>query len=254
MPSPLPPRTLPAALAALWLLACSPGRPQLSRDLADAEALPVKKKHFILFSGERLAFGAYAVNSVKRDSSQKVERPRHSRISVNLRQTYAFRLSDGAAATWSGNCLSEARRQDEVPFFGPLREKEYRVELRCDLASPGGRGTGQAWKLDLLEEGSNGRALKGILTDGSESLRVTGSKLAGNEAGHAGFEFSDDAGVLGAVVLAGADRVLLRPVAAGPVKPALAAAAAALILYLDSNEEMKQIAEARLQADRNLLL
>lgn len=243
-----------AALAALSLAACSPARPDLSQDLADAQTLPVKKKLFILFSGERLAFGEYAVDAVKRDSTQKVQRPRHSRIAVDLRQSYSFRMSEGGAAGWAGDCRSEARRQDEIPFFGSLREKEYRVALRCDLAAPAGGEGGQAWKLDLVEDGSNGRALKGHLTDGTETLAVTGSKPADGEAGHSGFEFSNDSGVLGAVVLAGADRVLLRPAAAAPVKPALAAAAAALLLYLDSNERMKDIAEARLQADRQLYL
>jgi hypothetical protein len=241
------------AALSMCLAACSSGKPALSSDLAAAEALPVKKKLFILFSGERLNFGDYTVHKVRRDSSQNIERPKYSRIAVELQEKYTFRMSGDGQGGWKGACESDANRLDEIPFIGPLREQGYQVKLRCELARAGGN----SWSLDLVEQDTSGGVLQGFLTNGSENLRVQGTRLLGDrtmERTHTGFEFFDKDRVVGGVVLVKGDKVLFHPSADERMKPALAAAAAALLLYLDSNDRMKDIVEARLQTERQMFL
>ena len=99
--------------------------------------------------------------------------------------------------------------------------------------------------------------LKGVLSDGGVELKVSGSRNLGDqtrEEGHTWFEFSREGSVVGAVVRTQGDPVLFHRTAANGNRPAMAAAAAALLLYLDSNERMKSIVEARLQADRMMFL
>lgn len=242
------------ASISLWLAACSSGKPALSSDLAGAEALPVKKKLFILFSGERLDFGGYTVHKVRRDSSQHIRRPKYSRIAVELHEKYTFRMSGNGAEGWKGSCSSDANRLDEIPFIGPLREQGYQVKLRCELALAGARSP---WSMDLVEQDTSGGVLRGFLTNGTERLRVQGTRLLGSrtlERSHTGFEFYDEDRVIGGVVLVKGDKVLFHPAADERTKPALAAAAAALLLYLDSNDRMKEIVEARLQTERQMFL
>lgn len=243
-----------AAALAFLLASCSSGRPPVPDGLSAAEPLPVKKKLFILFSGERLNFGDYSVDKVRRDSSVDIERPRSSRIAVRLQDKYTFRMTGGGEGDWRGDCVSDANRQDEIPFLGPLHETGYRVALRCNLSGP---DSGTAWKLELVEEDTAGRILKGMLTGGSEAMKVTGSRELGRkykEDSHTGFEISAGDQAMGAVLLTKGDRVLFHPSASDGVKPVLAAASAALILYLDSNERMKEIVETRLQSERDLFL
>jgi hypothetical protein len=243
---------LAAALSGL-LYGCSSTRPAVSKDLAEAESLPVKKKLFILFSGERLNFGDWRVYKVKRDSSQSIRRPRYSRIEAHLREKYTFQVTQAGNDVWQGDCLSDARRLDELPFFGPVMERGYQVALRCELRGQ----SGLTWRLDLLEKDSSGRVLKGVLSNGQEIVKVTGSRSLGEtirEDSHTGFEFVGREKTLGAVVLAGGNRVLFHPAIDASTRPALAAAAAALMLYIDSNRRMKDMVEARLQADRQMYL
>lgn len=249
-----------ALLAAFALMAagCGRGPAPIPPGLDQAESMPVEKKRFILFTGERVRFGDWSVQKVRRDTTQHVYRPRNSRITVELSETYSFRASrippEGGEEAWEGECHSDARRQDEFPLFGTMREKGYRVALKCTL-----RGPGQAspWTLDLTETDTAGRVLKGSLTGGLESVKVTGSRdRAGSfyDISHTGFEFTADDQLLGAVLLTREDRVLIHPQAAAPMQPALAVASAALILYLDSNRRMKDIVSARLEAERLRLL
>jgi hypothetical protein len=245
---------LSLAAGALCLAACSSGKPAISSELAAAETLPVKKKLFILFSGERLDFGDYTVHKVRRDSSQSIERPKYSRIAVELHEKYTFRMSGDGSGNWNGACESDANRLDEIPFIGPLREQGYKVQLRCELARA---GAGQPWSLQLVEQDTSGGVLQGHLTNGTQSLRVQGTRLLGDrtvERSHTGFEFYDQDRVVGGVVLARGDKVLFHPSADDRMKQALAAAAAALLLYLDSNDRMRDIVEARLQSERQMFL
>lgn len=250
--------SLAMALSLAGLSGCSSARPSISAELAKAETLPVKKKLFILFSGERLSFGGWQVSKVKRDSSQHIVGPRRSRIEARLQEKYTFRVAQSGSGAWQSECLSDAKREDQLPFFGPIQEKGYRVALRCDFKAPGtGASSGTVWKLDLLEQDSDGRVLKGMLTDGRQAVQVTGTRNLGNsvrEEGHTAFEFAADGKPLGAVLLANGDRVLFHPDASGQTRLALAAAAAALMLYSDSNWRMKDMVEARIQADRQMYL
>lgn len=247
-----------AAAIALLAAGCSRGPAPIPPGLDQAESMPVEKKRFILFTGERVRFGDWSVQKVRRDTTQHVYRPRSSRITVELAETYTFRASRtspaGGSETWQGECHSDARRQDEFPLFGAMREKGYRVALKCTLRGPGAE---LPWTLDLTEEDTAGRVLKGNLTDGTESVKVTGSRNRGGsfyDIAHTGFEFSAPDQLLGAVLLTREDRVLIHPQAAAPMRPALAVASAALILYLDSNRRMKDIVSARLEAERLRLL
>lgn len=257
---PAPFRGLPSLAAALLaaalagsLAGCASTRPEVSQDLAEAESLPVKKKLFILFTGERLDFGDWRVHKVKRDSSQSIRRPRHSRIEARLQEKYTFQVAQGGTGAWEAACLTDARRLDELPFFGPIQERAYQVVLTCDLRGP---ESGQIWRLDLVERDTSGRVLKGVLSNGREIVKVTGSRALGKtvrEESHTSFEFAGQDRTLGAVVLARGNRVLLSP-EAGSSRPALAAAAAALMLYIDSNQRMKDMVEARLQSERQMYL
>ena len=132
-----------AYAACLALAGCSAGKPTLPEELASAETLPVKKKLFILFSGERLAFGDWQVHEVKRDTSHSIQRPRYSRIEVALKETYTFRMSGGGSPEWLAECRNQGSRQDEVPFIGPIRERGYRITLQCDLMPAGAK---TAWR------------------------------------------------------------------------------------------------------------
>lgn len=245
---------LAVACLALTLGGCGTTSPRIPEGLAEAESFPVKKKKFILFSGERLNFGSYQVDKVRRDTSQKIDRSGSSRIAMEYHEDYSFRLNGTDRGAWLARCRSDANRSDRIPFIGPLKEQGYRVALGCDLA-PSGKGP--TWSLRLDENDSSGRILHGILTDGTRTIRVEGSRAMGKtskEDGHTLFEFSGEEGVLGAVVLLQGDRVLFHPSADSALRPALAAAATALILYRDSNERMKDIVEARLQSDRGMIL
>ncbi len=243
-----------AASLSFMTTGCGSTRPEVSEELAKAESMPVKKKLFILFSGERLDFGDWHVYKVKRDSSQTIRRPRHSRIEARLQEKYTFRVAQAGTGAWEAACQSDARRLDELPFFGPLVERAYQVALRCELKGP---QSDLIWRLDLQEGDSSGRVMKGVLSNGREIVKVTGSRTLGKsfrEDSHTSFEFAGQDRILGAVVLARGNRVLLSPEADAATRPALAAAAAALMLYVDSNRRMKEMVEARLQSERQMYL
>lgn len=250
-------RDLPVIVLAALALAlggCGTTSPQIPEGLSSAENLPVKKKKFILFSGERLNFGKYAVDKVRRDTSQKIDRSGLSRIAMEYHEAYSFRMKEADQGPWLARCRSDANRSDRIPFIGPLKEQGYHVALGCDLDPS---ETGPAWTLDLVEDDTSGRVLHGFLTDGTRSIRVEGSRAMGKTSkmdSHTLFEFSGQEGVLGAVVLLQGDRVLFHPSTDPGLRPALAAAATALILYRDSNERMKDIVEARLQSDRGMVM
>lgn len=233
---------------------CGTTSPQIPEDLSSAESFPVKKKKFILFSGERLNFGEYKVDKVRRDTSQKIDRSGSSRIAMEYHEDYSFRMKKSDQGSWLARCRSDANRSDRIPFIGPLKEQGYHVALGCELDPS---ESGPAWTLKLVEDDSSGRVLHGTLTDGARSIQVEGSRAMGKtskEDSHTLFEFSGQEGVLGAVVLLQGDRVLFHPSTDHGLRPALAAAATALILYRDSNERMKDIVEARLQSDRGMIL
>lgn len=240
--------------AALALAACY-GPPPVSPELAQSESLPVKKKKFILFSGERIKFGPYAVDEVRRDTAHSINRNRSRQIQVQLQESYSFRMTDTATAPWRGDCRSDAARKDRMVFLGPRQVVSHQVSLQCFLRPS---DSGSVWTLDLSEGADAGGVLTGILSDGNQRIEVMGTRELTGKSGprdtHTAFEFNDGGHALGAVLLASGSRVLIHPAAGDGMREPLAAAAAALLLYSDSNRKMEEIVEVTLREDRDSFL
>jgi hypothetical protein len=250
MRTPLP---FPAASLALLLAACGPSRPPIPLELAAGETLPVKRKVFILFSGEKLDFGPFAVADVHRDDDQSLNVQDYPMITTMASEAYSFRLDGAPEAEWSGTCLSSSERLSRVPRFGKVRERGYRTSLRCDLRAA---DSGAAWLLSLDETDTSGSILRGILSDGRSSLEVEGTReregRRPNREFHTGFEIREGEQALGEVIRSRREQVLLQSGLEAEEKSALAAAAAALLLYRDKSAKMKEMVTDYIRQDQSV--
>lgn len=246
---------IPITGLALLLPSCSPTRPPVPQELASAESLPVKRKVFILFSGEKLHFGPFAVEHVRRDDDQSMDVRDYPEITSQASQSYTFRLDGAADGGWKGDCRSASERQSRVPRIGGIREQRYQSTLRCDLRAA---DTGAVWKMFLVEADTSGRILRGILTDGNSSLDVEGTREREGKKpsrdSHTGFEFRDGEQALGEVIRTRGEKVLFHSELEGDRKAPLAAAAAALLLYRDPSQKMEDMVKDWVHQDQSVSL
>ncbi|MDB5051543.1 MAG: hypothetical protein JWO30_4614 [Fibrobacteres bacterium] len=236
-----------AASALGWCLAgmltaCSMHMPIPDELASKAEEMPVKRKNSMLTDRVKwVHFGPYSVEDIhaKGKPTDRSGKFGHSKQASEAR--YYFSVVSGEKAPWTCDCRNHAEREDYFPLLGRAREVGYRVTLECSLIPPGG---GAPWNMSLVEEDSSGGNLRGNLSDGERLIEVAGThEYRGRKAKslkHTGFQFLDGTGTLGAVELLGKQKVLIDENIPADVRPILATVSAALLLYQDLNQRMKE--------------
>ena len=213
-----------SAFMGLFLLTGCALRMPLSRDLAvKAEEMPVRRKHPLLTDRVHwVRFGPYRVEQIRKRRNP---------------------------AEWDGH-LGLATLHSEAFYDYVVAFSGGSWKCTCGIMAAQG---GTLWRLNLVEEDSSGGILRGELgKDGEErKIRVVGTHAyrgkKGRSQSHTGFQFQDDAGgAVGALELIGKPKVFMGEIAQEELKPALAAVSAALLLYDDLNERIRDEVQNKL--------
>jgi hypothetical protein len=239
-----------AVIGCLFLAGCALRMP-IPRDLAaKAEEMPVRRKHSLLTDRVHwVRFGPYRVEQIRKRRNPAEWDGRLGLATLNSEAFYDY-VVEYPEGSWKCACRNSAERRDYFPTLGPIREVGYRISLECGIMP--GKG-GAMWRLTLVEEDSSGGVLHGKLgKDGEEgTISVVGTHAyrdkKGRSPSHTGFQFEDDAGgAVGALELIGRQKVLMGENTQMELRPALAAVSAALLLYDDLNERIRDEVQNKL--------
>lgn len=170
---------------------------------------------------QRLSFGAYATDPVRRSWTRGTEESGEFRTDHGeYRQRYQFALNRGGAKVADVNCLAEGEGAQTLNVQWMAKRT-----LECEVTMASG-----ALRTIMLES-SRDRPLSGRVT-GDPAYAVTGSDrvTGGRVGGTAGYTIArDNGGAVAAVDVSNAGAVYLQ----GAQDDAVAAVAAALLLYQD---------------------
>jgi hypothetical protein len=170
---------------------------------------------------QRLSFGAYATDQVRRSWTRGTEESGEFRTDHGeYRQRYQFALNRGGAKVADVNCLAQGEGAQTLNVQWMAKRT-----LECEMTMAGG-----ALRTIMLES-SRDRPLSGRVT-GDPAYAVTGSdRVTGGRVGAtAGYTIARDNGAaVAAVDVSNAGAVYLQ----GAEDDAVAAVAAALLLYQD---------------------
>ena len=170
---------------------------------------------------QRLSFGAYQTDQVRRSWTRGTEEPGAFRTDHgDYRQRYEFALSRGGAKVADVRCNAEGSGAQTLNVVWRMKRT-----LECDLTMAGGSVR------TIMLDSSRDQPLSGRVT-GDPSYAVTGSDrvTGGRVGGTAGYTIARDNGAAAAAVdVTGNGAVFM----SGAEDDAVAAIAAALLLYQD---------------------
>lgn len=229
--------SLSLALPALLVLSgCTTARMSTPAELATAPRMVVEGRQGLQI-GQRLRFGGYRTDEVRRGSVGGSERRSGDAVGAVFRQTYAFRFFRGEEPVAAVECLAGAeagsRRLGERTEVSAVTRRT----LDCTLSPD---DDPQAfWRLSLDSDERAARA--GTLTRGAESLHVVETRRLERATplccDPAGYVIADRRWSLAAVDVLNAGSVRLEPTLDSARRDLLAAAAAALLLRGSLGEE-----------------
>ena len=231
-------------VVALGLLfsGCTPARmavrPQL---LSESREMKVEGRKSFSFN-ESFSFGPYQVTNVQRgwtkSSGWSVLYKKTRFESRKAKQEYEFLMRDTDAKVWKAQCLVGANEEilDIFPSkniqlgLGPLAD----VSFVCFFQE---QGQSNIWRLALGVYQDTGGLLKGLLSDGSVQIRVSGTRKLANTpiplSDPTGYEFFTETRVIASVEVINKGAVWIHLKATPEMRPVLATASAALLLYQD---------------------
>jgi hypothetical protein len=216
---------LVAALMVLSASACGTVGYAVPGELSTVSPVPVHGRQGWLIN-QRLSFGAYATDEVKRSATRATEEPDilHGEHG-EYRQRYQFALHRDGAKVADVACIAEGSGAQTLNVV--WRSKRT---LQCDVNLAGG-----GLRVVRLES-SRDRPLSGRVT-GDPAFAITGSNRVDEGRpmdGTAGYTIAHDGGApVAAVDVVGNGAVFMQP---GAHEDAVAAIAAALLLYRDPME------------------
>ncbi|MBN2055175.1 hypothetical protein JW905_09650 [bacterium] len=219
-------------------MGCLPARMRLPAELAmpDLE-MPVRGRQGLKLK-ESLDFGPYRVTGVRREwtSTTSIEFMwfRNSRA----RQRFEYFIQELDARGWHCHCATGVEKEEirfEDVYGGRLTvDVDYRSSFLCTLEP---LGTDDRWWLAMGEELASGGLMEGTLIRGETVIDVAGSNaLEGSDiplSDPTGYVFTMDGATIAAVEVINDGAVWLHPALSGEPRAAVAAAAAALLLYRD---------------------
>ncbi len=230
------------ALLALALLAsapaCATARMAVPAELSDAPELAVQGRQGWRIR-QTLRFGDYAAGAISRSSTRTESDPRVLGSRERARQRYHFRFREGETELWRVECANRAGvSRSRLPVVGEVTHGDT-ASLECTLARAG-EGT-EVWRL-ALGAGRGGEEMRGTLSGqaGRYELAPTaglqGSRFQGGD--ETGYVFLDGGRPAAAVDVLGNGRVRLSPALDADRRGLLAAAAAAILLRDELEEDI----------------
>ncbi len=231
-------------MAMLLFLACHTARMLVPGDLAKvAEEMKVEgRQRFTL--KESFTFGPYNVKNVHRGWTKATTIGFFGFSETKAKQSFEFTLQPAEGESWQGKCATGVNREDLKikDFLGGTLDWGISNEITF-LANLLQEGAKQPWRLVMSDLGSSKKPqFKGILTDGEQKFavesthRFQGSPIPSSDP--IGFLISVDGEVITAVEVINKGAVWMQPSLSGALRDALAAAAAALLLYDDISERV----------------
>ena len=228
-------------LSCLAFSGCQTARMAIPPDLEQqAEVLPcVGRGGFQL--KEKLAFGGYEVQSVKRGWTSRftwdVVVYEHS----NIKTKFEFELKTPGGDLWQGHAANGVKRGDTKGILIAGGTLDWGISFDMNyVVNLGLAGQSNGWSLVMEEKGADRRIMKGRFTDGRAVYDVESSReLAGSSIPlmeTAGFIIYLGGAPVAAVDLLNEGSVRFDRRLAPVQRDALAAAATALLLYRDISE------------------
>ena len=206
--------------------------PQLDQG---ADVLPCAGRQGFKLS-ENFSFGDYRVEKVKRGWTRRFMWSAIAYESVSARHTFEFDLLTPAGVLWHGQAATGVKKGD---LKGMVAGGELTIGLTHNMnfvvnLAPG--DATNAWTL-AMSEGSRAMLMKGAYSGGRQKFSIEASRqLAGTHIplmDNAGFIVYDGKTPVAAVELINAGTVRFARELPPDRRDALAAAAAALLLYRD---------------------
>lgn len=211
---------------------CATGSMEVPADLASAERMPVEGRSGWRAS-QRAAFGPWEATDVDRSwtkgSGWSIGIGAIGGGSNKGRQEYSFRLLEDAVEVGTIGCLAMGSRSTGTTRIIDV-DVSAREALECHPVA-GGEDSEPLW--DMVLEAPHDRHLEGFLRVGETRYGVVSTGRGGGmtPALPFGFEVRDGDRVVAAVETVNAGAVWIAPEVTGARRMAVAAAAAALLLY-----------------------
>ena len=221
-------------LLALSGVACREAQMAAPADLAPSiPAWKVQQTRIIGWDSP-FTFGPYMVKDVKRGWTESTAWGFMVYESYRADQSFEYIVENKAVgAVWRCNCATNVNQQVLEGMVGPGKltwELGAGQSLACSLRAP----SGKIWRMALAASGASNMPMQGALETSGFSVLIKGTdKLEGSPiplSEPTGYVFSSIQGTVGAVQVIN-NGVLWLPNSAQ--QPALAAAAAGLLLYQD---------------------
>ena len=231
----------------ILLVGCAPMHMAVPKDLVGkAQAMPITvKKTWYIFDINKISFGPFAANKFKLgwDHSSTLSVSMYS--ASGFSKNYSFALKQDKGSEWKCDCAVKAVEKDvKGKLFGgdlsiPIKNK---INLNCTFK---GSPTDSTWTLDLAKNANKTDVFTGELSGGGEKIQVESlDEYEGRQINlmndPLGYVYRIRESAIGAVETLDKGRVWIVKDSTVGLRPQLALASTALIVFQDVLKSLEE--------------